>query len=107
MSTATLRSLVIPNGTDVSNELDIQAVEAIGIVAPDTLDAVTFNVEVAADKGGTTWGILTTEDGVDVELTQGVATPINVAPWRSIRIKATGNVAADRTFRVSAHERGF
>jgi hypothetical protein len=108
MSTATLRSLVIPNGAAVSNELDIQAVESLGIVAPGTLDgATTFTIEVAADRAGATWGTLTKEDGTDITLAAAKATTVNTAPYRSVRIKSSGNVAAARTFAVSAHERGL
>lgn len=105
MSTASLSNLVIPSGAAVSNALDLSRVDSICIYAPDTLDALTFTIEVAPSRTSPAadWATLE-EGGSDVALTAAKALVIPVAPFRSVRIASSGNVAADRTFHITGHE---
>jgi hypothetical protein len=96
-------SLTIPNAGSVSNALTIDEVfsdaEAFTLFAPATLDAGTFTIEVNDRAGGT---FVTLNSGTaDVQAPAASKACIYPAPnFYSFRIRSSGAVAADRTWRV-------
>lgn len=95
--------LTIPSGASVSNALDFASYSdaaSIILYAPATLDALTFTIEGSRD--GITF--MTLYDGA-----ADIAPPpagkcrqyIEMIGLNFFRIKASGNVAADRTWSVT------
>lgn len=107
--TATLTDVTIPNGTSVSRwvESDGEYSDAVNIRigAPAGLDAHTFGFETSDDPAGT--NVRTIYTGNPPVALSGPAASIDRDYWdlprfRRWRIKDTsGNVGADRTFKVS------
>ena len=95
-------ALVIPNGASVSNVLDRTVfgdATAFSLFAPGTLDATTFVIEISPD--GTNW--FGWEDSSGTAIACPGASKARVyssAIFKSMRIKAGANVAADRSFSV-------
>lgn len=83
--------------------------EAISIEAPAALDVLTFTIQVSQD--GTNWGDLQDSAGTAI----GVPSAANAArtyngiitAMKFWRIHGSGNVAADRNFKISKVWRGF
>jgi hypothetical protein len=101
-------NVTIPNGTSVSNEVKAREVfqdaDAIALFAPAALDAHTYVIEVCPDIDATspTWSVL--NDAVsDVGPPAAGKAVVYPAPAISaFRIKdQTGNVAADRTWKMT------
>lgn len=98
-------TLTIPSGQSASNALPLEdegarrALTAL-ILAPATLDALTFTVEVSEKPGGTFRTLRS--GGADVTLSAGKAEPITILTAGELRIKASGPVAADRSFDLIA-----
>lgn len=111
MSTTSLPDLTIPNGSSTSNALSwryLRHLWSLAIFSPETLDAHTFIVEVSAVDGASAaaadWRTLQ-EGGIDVQLSADKALVIGGPAFRGVRIRDTsGNVAADRTFKVVAND---
>ena len=98
-------SLTIPSGTAVSNSLNVQQTvydaEAFWVMAPAALDALTFTWEASED--GTTWTTLQDSTATDLKVpAAGHSIVYNgmITGMPFLRIKASGNVAADRVFRM-------
>lgn len=102
-----LPSLVIATGTGTSNALSFQHLRrarSILIVSPASLDSLTFTVEVAATHTPASGDWATLNNGSDVALSAGKALLLQNIAFTGLRIKASNNVAADRTFTVSIEE---
>lgn len=113
---AKLKDLVIPNGTNVSNiwlakEVYEDALSVL-LTGESVTDAgITYTVEVTDDANpvaGSTWSTYQILNGA--ALANFVPTPTNGSGFNlpqgalastGIRIKASGNVTADRTFGAS------
>lgn len=106
--------LVIPNGDDESNEwkagtdgatkLAINNIVDLVIVAPGTLDGgTTYTVHVAAPKNPVAADYAALQvAGSDVTLTTDKATQIPVGAFKALKIVASANVGAARTFQCIA-----
>ena len=93
-----LASLVIPSGASVSNSSPrLSNVGKMLIQAPGTLDALTFTVEGSID--GADWDALPGP----VTLTANEFEPIDI-PIGFVRVSASGNVAAQRVFKLAGDE---
>ncbi len=98
-------TLTIANGTSTSNSMALEAEGARRaltalILAPAVLDALTFTVEVSEKPGGTFRTLRS--GGTDVTLAAGKADVVTILTAGELRIKASGNVAANRAFDVIA-----
>jgi hypothetical protein len=107
-----LPSLVIANGTSTSNAIPASGAGQdnylITLFAPASLggDAgLTYNIEVTDDpvaSGSATWSVL--QDITTTDMTAPLAGKAKVytelAAVGAFRIKASGNVTADRTWRA-------
>jgi hypothetical protein len=91
-------TLTIPNGAVVSNEIPVGASQ-VGIISPAALDALTFTIE-AGDAVGGNFGTLQT-GGADITLSAAKALVIIGFPFGAMRLRASGNVAADRAFQIA------
>lgn len=84
---------------------DNGTVALVGIATPGTVDSVTLAIEFSID-GGTTWLTVVGSDGVAKAITQTADDYIVLAPYEYplipglFRLKASGNVAAARTYTV-------
>jgi hypothetical protein len=105
-----LKSLTIPNGAAISNILD-SSIDYVGlsgiimIMAPAVLDALTFTIEVGND--GINFFTLTSDGTVPLTLpiaTKAKAYYFELNAAKYLRLKASGNVAADRIFLLSGWE---
>lgn len=101
---AELPPLTIPNGAAVSNSFDWKEYgydsEAITVFAPAALDVLTYTWEVSRD-GGTTYKTLVDTVGAPIYVPAATFAVVYNGTFASItnlRIKASGNVAADRTW---------
>lgn len=98
----------IPSGAAVSEWVsaaslaDNGTLAIVGIATPGTVDAVTLAVEFSID--GSTALQVTTSAGAAVTITQAANTYISIAPSSFpvvpgfVRIKSSGNVAANRDY---------
>jgi hypothetical protein len=96
--------VTIPNGTNASRAVfsayEYSDAVAISIQAPAALDAQTFTLEGSQD--GSTWATLS--DGTADIPVPAAGKIIQYTELLSVnywRIKSSGNVAADRTFKVT------
>jgi hypothetical protein len=110
---ATVPPFIIPLGDSESNELDwkgvMQDAEGLCVIAPADLAADTFTWEVSHDLG-VTWATLNDLTNTAVEVPdEGCAIIYNgvFSGIDRLRIKASGNVAADRTFTLRKIWRGL
>lgn len=111
---SSLGSLTIPNGSNVSNVIDSKSAsydaESILIIAPATLDAGTYTIEVGNTQdnaAGTVFSTLQNEQATDYPVpAQGKAIVYSLPLWPCFRIKSSVNVAADRAFKVFKISRG-
>jgi hypothetical protein len=101
---ARLFDIVIPSGSSVTRSIsgayEYSDAVAITIQSPATLDALTFTIEISND--GTNFA--TMSDGTNNIPVPAAGKAIQYTDMlgaRAWRIKASGNVAADRTFLVS------
>lgn len=101
---ARIHDVVIPSGQNATRAIfgtyEYSDATAIVIQSPATLDALTFTIEVSADSS--TWATLT--DGTNPLPTPGASQAMQYTDMlgsKYFRIKASGNVAEDRTFLVS------
>lgn len=101
---ARLHDVVIPSGSSVTRSIsgayEYSDAVAIVIQSPAALDALSFTIEVSND--GTNFVTLT--DGFSNLPVPGAGKATQYTEMlgsRAFRIKASGNVAADRTFLVS------
>lgn len=101
---ARLHDVVIASGASatrsISGAYEYSDATAIVIQSPATLDALSFTIEISND--GTTWATLT--DGTNPLPMPGAGQAMQYTDMlgaRAFRIKASSNVAADRTFLVS------
>ena len=99
-----LSDAVIANGANASravySDYEYSDATAITIQAPAALDALTFTLEVSQD--GSSW--TTASDGSNDLPVPAAGKAVQYTELLSVkywRIKASGNVAADRTFKVS------
>lgn len=99
-----LPSLVIPNGAANSQSFDWGTAafdtEALTVIAPAALDALTYTWEVSTD-GGTTFRTLQDLTATDMKVPAAGKAMIYNGVFSGIthlRIHASGNAAADRTF---------
>lgn len=101
-----MEDMVIPNGTAVSNAInwnrDYFDAEVFTVQAPTALDALAFTFEVSND--GINYGALQDATGTAIKApsAQNIAMVYNgvISAINFIRLKAAGNVAADRTFKT-------
>lgn len=100
----TIGEVYIPSGSNATraivSDIECSDATAITIQSPTTLDALTFTIEVSQD--GTTWA--TANDGTGDLPVPAASKAIQYVEMLSVRywrIKASGNVAADRTFAVT------
>lgn len=101
---ARLFNVVIPSGSNVTRTIsgayEYSDATAITIQSPATLDALTFTIEISND--GTNFATLNTGT---VDLTVPAAGKAiqytDMLGARFFRIKASGNVSANREFLVS------
>lgn len=118
LSIVKLTDLTIPNGTAVSRwvlaERECGDAELITIYAPGTLDALTYTIEVSYDQdngANTTYSptnVTTLNDGAG-DVAPPAATKACSYPGFAVkawRIKASGNVTADRVFGLTKSVRG-
>lgn len=104
---ASCPDVTIPNGTAVSNIIKAREVyedsDAFSLFAPSALDVHTYVIEVTPDISAAVpvWVVL--NDGVS-DVTPPAANKASVYPapaFEAFRIKdQTGNVAADRTWKM-------
>lgn len=101
---APLHNVVIASGQSATRAIfgpyEYSDATTIMIQSPAALDALSFTIEVSQD--GTNWATLT--DGFSNLPVPGAgkaAQYTDMLASKYFRIKASGNVAADRTFRVS------
>ena len=101
---ALLHDVVIASGQSATRSIfgtyEYSDATAIVIQSPATLDALTFTIEVSSDAS--TWATLT--DGTNPLPMPGAGQAMQYTDMlgaKYFRIKASGNVAEDRTFRVS------
>jgi len=103
----TVNSLVIPNGSSVSNSLsrselnDLRGADALCIQAPSSATNSTFTLEVSADES--TWVDLQS-GGTDVTLGLGKALTLDTLPFMALRLSGASAEGAERTFLVSIQE---
>ena len=101
--TSNLPPLTIPSGSANSNSMsfaEFSDATAVTLYGPAALDALTFTLEISRD--GSTW--VTSNDG-----TSDIGPPAAVKGRQYteflganyVRIHASGNVAADRTWTAS------
>lgn len=104
--------LTIPINTSVSNSLNWQRdffdAEALGIQAPSALDALNFSIQVSQDD--VNFGDLQDLTGVPVKAPSAALVGMMyngvIAAFPYMRIKASGNVAAERIFKTHKMWRG-
>jgi len=105
--------LTIASGQSASNALPSSAIEdlvAALLYAPATLDALTFTLEVNANPNATTSdsGWITLCDATGTAIAPPAASKAQLyseLPHAgAIRIKASGNVAADRMWKLTGVE---
>lgn len=101
---ARLHDVVIPAGSSATRAIfgtyEYSDATAIVIQSPAVLDALAFTIEISND--GTTWNTLT--DGIlplPVPAAGQAMQYTDILGSKYFRIKASGNVAAARTFLVS------
>jgi hypothetical protein len=101
---SSIADVTIASGTNASRAVfsayEYSDAVAISIQAPGTLDALTFTLEGSQD--GTTWATL--NDGTADLPVPAAGKIIQYTELLSVnywRIKASGNTAADRTFKVT------
>jgi hypothetical protein len=101
---AIIHDVVIATGTNATRAIfgtyEYSDATAIIIQAPATLDALIFTIEVSSDAS--TWATLT--DGTSALPTPVAGTAMQYTDMlgsKYFRLKASGNVSADRIFRVS------
>lgn len=101
---ARIHDVVIPSGQNATRAIfgtyEYSDATAIVIQSPATLDALSFSIEVSADSS--TWATLT--DGFSNLPVPGAGKAAQYTEMlgsKYFRIKASGNVAEDRTFLVS------
>ena len=100
--------LTIPINTDVSNIIKAREVyddaASISLLAPATLDGVTFTLQVTDDFDATTsstWRTLQVNDpptDINPPAAGKARTYYDLPTYAAFRIKASGNVAAARTW---------
>lgn len=111
-----LPDLVIPNGTALSNVLTatgaptapnmatdgagFRDADSISIAAPATLPEAT-TVQVSMDESGAEGWHNLVRGGADVTIAAGKAVTVELISFKAIRLSAGGNVAAQRTFKVT------
>jgi len=115
LAVARLKPLTVPNGTNVSNVWLAREVyddaEEVMLYGPAALDALTFTIEVSfnPEAAAPTW--VTLQDGSPAaDVTAPAATKARsyasgLISAVGVRIKASGNVAADRVFDASKQYR--
>ena len=101
---ASLQDVVIASGATTSravfSDYEYSDARYITIQSPATLDALTFTIEVSQDA--TTWATLATLSADLAVPAAGKAIQyIEMLSSKYFRIKASGAVAANRTFKVS------
>jgi len=101
---APIHNVVIASGTNATRAIfgtyEYSDATAITIQSPATLDGLTFTIEISNDSS--TWATLS--DGLNdipVPIAGKAAQYTDMLGSKYFRIKASGNVAADRTFLVS------
>lgn len=101
---AVIHDVIIPSGSNVSRAVqgvyEYHDASNITIQSPSALDALTFTIEVSQD--GSVWATLS--DGASdlpVPAASKAIQYTEILPHKFFRIKASGNVAADRIFLVS------
>lgn len=107
---ARLHNTIIPSGQNASRAIvgyqEYSDAAQINIQSPATLDALTFTIEVSNDYNANTntgtWAALNNGD-IDIALpAAGKARPYtDILGYRAFRLKASGNVAANREFLIS------
>lgn len=107
-SVSRVRDLVIASGAAVSNvlnaRLDYGDAVGIGLQAPAAVDTVTYKWQVSVD--GTTWADYqagATLADLAIPGAGNAAVYEEIVAFPFIRLAASGNAAADRTFLVSKH----
>lgn len=97
-------TLTIANGASESQDLSFlesksQYPAVVLIIAPSTLPE-TVNIQC---RGATNNGLLQSPPATDIAIAAGKAIELLLFAGRTFRLKATGNVAADRVFDVEWH----
>lgn len=106
-------TFTIPNGTAVSNSIDyeltLQDAEGVTVFAPATLDVLTYTWEVSMDAG-VTWKTLkdTSNTAIGVPAAASAITYNGIfGGYGLLRIKASGNVTAEKIFTTMKVWRGL
>lgn len=99
-----IHDVIIPSGSNATRAIqgvyEYSDASNIGIQSPAVLDELTFTIEVSADAA--TWATLTNgASALPVPDASEALQYIEMLPFKYWRIRASGNVAADRTFLVS------
>lgn len=103
--------LTIPNGSSVSNVIGVENLQdalSLLVESPANLDADTFTFEVSQDN--VTFVTLSdgTADIVVPAASKGIVYKQNCfGAAQFLRIKSSGNVAADRVFKVTKQFEGI
>jgi hypothetical protein len=104
-----LPDLVIANGAQNSNVLGRQSLaemDAITLFAPAVL-AEVVNPQVSPKDGSVDADFVNLQvAGADVVIAAGKAVELTDVAWKEFRLRATGAVAAQRTFGAVGAERG-
>lgn len=112
---AKVGDFLIASGTSVSNIITAREgyedAYFLGVTSIDMGDAATFTLEVTSDPNpvaGSVWRTFQILNGATLAdfvipntSTKGYGLPREVVSFTGLRIKASGNVSADRTLRLS------